>query len=81
MVWILLAFMIFWDHPNLLTLSSSSYKRRGALMEKVSFWGLTWIRLSFGYCYLGSMSHFVNIDYECYQIYALIILEVEVCGE
>jgi hypothetical protein len=35
MVWILLAFMIWWDHPNLLTLSSSAYKRRGALMEKV----------------------------------------------
>jgi hypothetical protein len=39
MVWILLAFMILWDHPNLLTLSSSAYKRRGALMEKFSgFW-------------------------------------------
>jgi hypothetical protein len=43
MVWILLAFMIWWDHPNLLTLSSLAYKRRGALMEKVgldeiSFW-------------------------------------------
>jgi hypothetical protein len=39
MVWILLAFMIWWDHPNLLILSSSAYKRRGALMEKVSsFW-------------------------------------------
>jgi hypothetical protein len=25
------------DHPNLLTLSSSAYKRRGALMEKISF--------------------------------------------
>jgi hypothetical protein len=34
MVWILLAFMIWWDHPNLLTLSSSAYKRREALMEK-----------------------------------------------
>jgi hypothetical protein len=34
MVWILLAFMIWWDHPNLLTLSSSAYKRRGALMGK-----------------------------------------------
>jgi hypothetical protein len=31
----LTAFMIWWDHPNLLTLSSSTYKRRGALMEKV----------------------------------------------
>jgi hypothetical protein len=56
MVWILLAFMIWWDHPNLLTLSSSTYKRRGALMEKVgldeiSFWdfGLDWIE-SFGDC-------------------------------
>jgi hypothetical protein len=39
MVWILLTFMIWWDHPNLLTLSSSAYKRRGALIEKVScFW-------------------------------------------
>jgi hypothetical protein len=37
MVWILLSFMIYWDHPNLLTLSSSTYKRRGVLMEKVSF--------------------------------------------
>jgi hypothetical protein len=51
MVWILLAFMIWWDHPNLLTLSSSTYKRRGALMEKVgldeiSFWiSLDWIEL------------------------------------
>jgi hypothetical protein len=48
MVWILLAFMIWWDHPNLLTLSSSSYKRRGALMEKVNFGAfgisLDWIR-------------------------------------
>jgi hypothetical protein len=53
MVWILLAFMIWWDHPNLLTLSSSTYKRRGALMEKVSFleiFGLAWIGLSFGDC-------------------------------
>jgi hypothetical protein len=25
------------DHPNLLTLSSSTYKRRGVLMEKASF--------------------------------------------
>jgi hypothetical protein len=58
MVWILLTFMIWWDHPNLLTLSSSAYKRRGALMEKVgldeisfwSFWGLAWIGLSFGDC-------------------------------
>ena len=40
MVWILLAFMIYWDHPNLLTLSSSTYKRKGDLMEKVSFWSL-----------------------------------------
>jgi hypothetical protein len=29
--------MISWDHPNLLTLSFSSYKRRGVLMGKVSF--------------------------------------------
>jgi len=35
MVWILLSFMIWWDHPKILTLSSSSHKRRGALMEKV----------------------------------------------
>jgi hypothetical protein len=58
MVWILLAFMIWWDHPNLLTLSFSAYKRRGALMEKVGLDGLAfdfgaWIGLSFGYCYLG----------------------------
>jgi hypothetical protein len=53
MVWILLAFMILWDHPNLFTLSSSSYKRRRALMEKVSLaldWKfdlrlLAWLRL------------------------------------
>jgi hypothetical protein len=48
MVWILLAFMIWWDHPNLLTLSSSYYKRRGALMEKVSFGDFdfgAWMRL------------------------------------
>jgi hypothetical protein len=58
MVWILLAFMIWWDHPNLLTLSSSSYKRRGALMEKVGLDEIifgafdfgTWIGLSFGDC-------------------------------
>jgi hypothetical protein len=34
MVWILLTFMIWWDHPNLLTLSSSTYKRRGAHIHK-----------------------------------------------
>jgi hypothetical protein len=27
--------MILWDHPNFLTLSSSAYKKRGALMEEV----------------------------------------------
>jgi hypothetical protein len=44
MVWILLAFMIWWDHPKLLTLSSSTYKRRGTLMEKVSwFWSLAFV--------------------------------------
>jgi hypothetical protein len=58
MVWILLAFMIWWYHPNLLSLSSSSYKRRGALMEKVDLGEISfgafdfgaWIGLSFGYC-------------------------------
>jgi negative regulator of sigma E activity len=49
MVWILLAFMIYWDHPNLLPLSSSTYKRRGDLMEKISFGAfrisLDWIEL------------------------------------
>jgi hypothetical protein len=55
MVWILISFMIWLDHPNLLTLSSSSYKRRGALMEKFGLdelylLGLAWIGLSFGDC-------------------------------
>jgi hypothetical protein len=41
--------------PNLLTLSSLAYKRRGALMEKVGMdelylFGLAWIGLSFGDC-------------------------------
>jgi hypothetical protein len=66
MVWILLTFMIYWDHPNLLTLYSSAYKRRGALMEKIeldeglsclvawSFWSLYG---DFAFC-------FVKIDCE-----------------
>jgi hypothetical protein len=56
MIWILLAFIIWWDHPNLLTLSSLAYKRRGALMEKVgldennfgAFDFGAWIGLIFG---------------------------------
>jgi hypothetical protein len=58
MVWILIAFMIWWDHPKLLTLSSSTYKRRGALMEKVGLDDISigafdfgdWIGLNFGDC-------------------------------
>jgi hypothetical protein len=58
MVWIFLTFMIWWDHPNLLTLSSSTYKRRGSLMEKVGLDDISllafdfgaWIGLSFGDC-------------------------------
>jgi hypothetical protein len=55
MVWISLAFMIWWDYPNLLTLSSLAYKRRGSLMDKVGldeiiFLGLACIGLSFGDC-------------------------------
>ena len=44
-----LDFMIWWDLPNLLTLSSSAYKRRGALMEKVSLdeLGLDWLVIEF----------------------------------
>ena len=55
-------------------------------MEKVSFgqllsfWlalgllGLAWIGQSFGDFQLGQMSHFVKIDCEYYQIFALRIL-------
>jgi hypothetical protein len=75
MVWILLAFMIWWDHPNLLTLSFSSYKRRGAFMEKVIFLSLEfWLAWSFwnwlSWIWLGIISlvgvslsfSFVKID-------------------
>ena len=47
--------------------------------EFVDFDFGAWIGLSFGDCWLGQMSHFVKIDCEYYQIYALRILGVEVC--
>ena len=37
------ASLISWDHPNILTLSFSSYKRRGVLMGKVSLGKLSWL--------------------------------------
>ena len=61
MVWILLAFMIQQDHPNLLTLYSSTYKRRGSLMEKVILDFVAW---SFWSSYIGLEIFFVKIDCE-----------------
>jgi hypothetical protein len=71
MVWILITFMIWWDHPNLLTLSSLAYKRRGALMDNVSLVELlsfvAWIWL-------------LSITLSTY-IVDLRILGSEVCGK
>jgi hypothetical protein len=51
-------------------------------MEKVSFWGLSWIWLGIISLVRVVLSFaFVKIDCEYYQICALRILGVKVCGE